>query len=73
MPTPTSKTNIASQAHAANGVDAATKKANARKRFEGVWEVIRAELLAHFDSNGMPKDAREWYKRVSCGRDWVDR
>jgi hypothetical protein len=44
------------------GVDA---KALARKRFEDVWEVIRAELLAHFEAQGMPIEAREWYKRVS--------
>lgn len=40
-------------------------KAFARKRFEGAWEVIRDELLTHFEAQGMPIDAREWYKRVS--------
>jgi len=44
------------------GLDA---KALARKKFEDVWEVIRVELLAHFEVQGMPIDAREWYKRVS--------
>ena len=44
------------------GVDA---KTSARKRFEDVWEVIRAELLAHFEAQRMPIEAREWYKRVS--------
>ena len=44
--------------------DAATKKALARKKFEGTWEVIRSELLARFEEQGMPVDAREWYKRV---------
>jgi hypothetical protein len=44
------------------GVDA---KALARKRFEDVWGVIRTELLAHFEAQGMPIEAREWYKRVS--------
>jgi hypothetical protein len=44
--------------------DAATRKALARKKFEGTWEVIRSELLARFEEQGMPVDAREWYKRV---------
>lgn len=37
----------------------------ARQKFEGAWEVIRDELIAHFEAQGMPVDAREWYKRVS--------
>src|SRR6266436_9055670 len=45
--------------------DAAAKKASARKKFGGAWEVIRLELLANFEGQGMPVDAREWYMRVS--------
>lgn len=37
----------------------------ARQKFEGAWEVIRDELIAHFEAQGMPVDAKEWYKRVS--------
>jgi farnesyl diphosphate synthase len=40
-------------------------KVLARKKFEDVWEIIRTELLAHFEAQRMPVDAREWYKRVS--------
>lgn len=43
----------------------ATKKALARKKFQGAWEVIRSELLGHIEAEGMPKEAVEWYKRVS--------
>lgn len=35
----------------------------ARQKFEGAWEVIRDELIAHFEAQGMPVDAKEWYKR----------
>jgi hypothetical protein len=41
-----------------------TTKALARKKFQGAWEVIRAELLEHMQAEGMPNDAKEWYKRV---------
>lgn len=41
------------------------KKLLTREKFEGAWLKIRDELLAFFDSNGMPAEAREWYKRVS--------
>lgn len=48
------------------GVAAANlKKAASRKKFQGAWEVIRTELLAHFEAEGMPKEVTEWYKRVS--------
>jgi hypothetical protein len=57
MSTPAIKTDTAG-----SKLDA---KALARKKFEDVWEVIRAELLVHFEAQGMPIDAREWYKRVS--------
>lgn len=39
-------------------------KAHKRQKFEHAFEVIRDELLAHFASNGMPKDAQEWYRKV---------
>lgn len=39
-------------------------KAQKRQKFEHAFEVIRDELLAHFASNGMPKDAQEWYRKV---------
>ena len=51
--------------------DAATKKAFARKKFQGTWEVIRSELLARFEEQGMPVDAREWYKRVRVISEFV--
>jgi hypothetical protein len=50
----------------ASSLDANLAKAMARKKFEGAWEVIRAELLGHFKDQNMPIDAREWYKRVSA-------
>src|SRR5262245_38185244 len=40
-------------------------KASRRKRFESVFAIIRDELLAHFASERMPKDAIDWYRRVS--------
>jgi len=40
-------------------------KAQKRQKFEHVYTVIREELLAHFDGEGMPKDASEWYRAVS--------
>ena len=62
------------QADIVSTLDAKLAKTMARKKFEGAWEVIRAELLAHFKDQGMPVDAREWYKRVSIIDglgDWV--
>jgi len=38
-----------------------------RTKFEGAWKLIRDELLEHFGKEGMPKEATEWYQRVSCG------
>jgi farnesyl diphosphate synthase len=45
--------------------DGASKKALARHKFEDAWEIIRSELLAHFEEKRMPVDAQKWYKRVS--------
>ena len=36
-----------------------------RAKFEGVFELIRNELLEYFATQGMPEDAIAWYKRVS--------
>ena len=63
MPNPTIKTDVA--ASVLNSTETARRKADARKKFEGAWETIRSELLTHFEGQGMPMDAREWYKRVS--------
>jgi hypothetical protein len=60
---PTIKTHIATSV--LDSSDAARKKSEARKKFEGAWETIRSELLTHFDRKNMPIEAREWYKRVS--------
>lgn len=40
-------------------------KAARRAKFEEAWIVIRDELLVHFKGEGMPKEAAEWYERVS--------
>ncbi|KAF9076896.1 farnesyl-diphosphate synthase [Rhodocollybia butyracea] len=40
---------------------ASNDKAARRAKFEGAWNVIRDELLAHFKSCGMPQEAQEWY------------
>ncbi len=37
-----------------------------RERFVNVFESIRDELVNYFASEAMPKDAVEWYKRVSA-------
>ncbi len=42
-----------------------TDKAARRVRFEGAWKVIKQELLDYITGKGMPKDAIEWYERVS--------
>ena len=39
-------------------------KAQKRQKFEKVFEVIREELLTHFNGEGMPKEASEWYRQV---------
>ncbi|KAK0234368.1 isoprenoid synthase domain-containing protein [Armillaria nabsnona] len=45
-----------------------TDKAARRARFEGVWKVIKQELLDSIIGEGMPKDAIEWYESVSGGK-----
>ena len=40
-------------------------KAARRKRFEDVFPIIAEELTAYVRGEGMPKDAVEWYERVS--------
>lgn len=39
-----------------------TDKAARRAKFEGVYEVIRDELIGHFAGEGMPEEAVEWYR-----------
>jgi farnesyl diphosphate synthase len=39
-------------------------KAARRARFEGVFSLIRDELIAHCKSEGMPPEAVEWYSKV---------
>jgi farnesyl diphosphate synthase len=63
MPNPLIPTAIAQAASAVTGDKAAKKKA-ARARFEGAWMRIRDELVAHLASEGMPKDATQWFERV---------
>ncbi|KAH7867768.1 farnesyl pyrophosphate synthetase [Lentinula edodes] len=36
-------------------------KSTRRAKFEGVWNVIHDELLAHLKACGMPAEAQEWY------------
>ncbi|KDQ49721.1 hypothetical protein JAAARDRAFT_617078 [Jaapia argillacea MUCL 33604] len=40
-----------------------TSGQNKRQKFESVFPVLRDELIAHFASKGMPKDAIDWYTR----------
>ena len=40
--------------------------ANRRERFLSVFPRIVEELTANLQKEGMPKDAVEWYQRVSC-------
>lgn len=40
-------------------------KAVRRARFEKVFDQIAEELLTYVKGEGMPKDAVEWYQRVS--------
>jgi len=62
-----SLTLVPRQSVHANIVDTTPRqKANgAREKFESAWEAIRSELLAHFEGQSMPNEAKEWYKRVS--------
>lgn len=41
-------------------------KAAARARFEGVFDQIADELIAYVKGEGMPVEAIQWYKDVSC-------
>jgi len=41
----------------------ADAKALKRQKFEGVFAVLREELLSHIAAQGMPEDAQEWYRR----------
>lgn len=43
----------------------ATDKAARRKRFEDVFPVIAEELSQYLKGEGMPKDAVDWYEKVS--------
>jgi hypothetical protein len=42
-----------------------TDKAARRKRFEDVFPVIAEELSQYLKGEGMPKDAVDWYEKVS--------
>ncbi|KAI0368232.1 terpenoid synthase [Pilatotrama ljubarskyi] len=41
----------------------ADAKAHKRQRFEGVFAVLRGELLAYLKQEGMPQDAVDWFRR----------
>lgn len=43
----------------------ADAKAQKRQKFEAVFVTLRDELLEHFAAQGMPEDAKQWYRRVS--------
>jgi farnesyl diphosphate synthase len=49
-----------------NGAKPSTDKAARRKRFEDVFPIIADELLTYVKGEGMPKDAVEWYEKVSA-------
>lgn len=42
----------------------AEAKAARRTKFEGVFAKIRDELIEHFEGEGMPAEAVEWYRNV---------
>ena len=46
-------------------MSSSTDKAARRKRFEDVFPMIADELLGYIKGEGMPKDAVEWYEKVS--------
>ena len=56
-----------SAGHLTNGSKACvgTNKAARRKRFEDMFPVIADELLGYVKGEGMPKDALDWYEKVS--------
>jgi hypothetical protein len=39
-------------------------KAQQRRKFEGVFETLRDELLDHLKGENMPDEAVEWFRRV---------
>jgi hypothetical protein len=39
--------------------------AASKTRFLGVWPSLKAELLTYLDVEKMPKDARDWFEKVS--------
>ncbi|EPT02690.1 hypothetical protein FOMPIDRAFT_1015216 [Fomitopsis schrenkii] len=41
----------------------ADAKAQKRQKFEAVFATLRDELLEHFAAQGMPEDAKQWYRR----------
>lgn len=46
-----------------NPTDMSDKVAR-RAKFETAYQTIRTELLDHFKSLGIPKDAAEWYEKA---------
>ena len=44
-------------------------KQERRRRFQGVFEKLREELIDHLKGENMPSEAVEWYHRVSPGDD----
>ena len=44
--------------------DAVASKLEKRQKFEAAWPLIRDELLAYLESEGMPGDAIAWYRAV---------
>jgi len=55
--------------HTANTTMATTDlKAQQRRKFEGVFEKLRNELVDHLKGENMPTEAVEWYRRV--GLSW---
>lgn len=41
-----------------------TSKAARRAKFEGVFEQLRDEILAHCQSENMPPEAITWFRKV---------
>jgi len=39
-------------------------KAQQRRKFEGVFEKVRDELVDHLKGENMPAEAVAWYRRV---------
>ena len=44
--------------------DIAAAKIERRKRFEAIWPPVRDELVAYLEAQGMPGEARDWFKKV---------